>query len=295
LLGVSVTSFLVALLLCQNAPAGPEQPSANIPQPGTDKPGVDLREAPKAPAVDLQGEVEDGTPIRSWQEKGGDEAKAYSRTLLAAHTNSPEALANSARRDVKFIHLFEEPAKFRGQVIHVEGRLKRVTRYDPPTTLKTTFDIQNLYEGWIFDPEISGANPMCLIFTDLPPGLTAQEKMEARVGFDGYFFKKYRYKSGDGWRDAPLLIGHTLTLHALPPSEPAPDDPFAKNLIIIFMSILVATFILGYGLTWWYRRGDRLVEAAKAKAFQNTFQEPSVPAAAEGLESNSGTFVPEDH
>jgi hypothetical protein len=296
---VASWSMVVAALLVSSASAGDPPPvrdaapSANVPRPGTDKPGRDPSAPPKASPLDLQGDVEDGTPIQSWQTKDGDEAKAYTRTVLAAHSQPAEALANAARRDVKYIHLFEEPAKFRGQIIHLEGRLKRLTRYDAPTLLQTTYDIKHIYEGWIFDPEISGANPTSVLVTELPAGLEPKEKMEVRVAFDGYFFKKYRYKAGDGWRDAPLLIGRTLTL--LGPVQAAPEDDgtFSNSLISTFFAVLAGSFGLALALTWWYRRGDRRVHARLAESRTTAFDDPPAEAPADMPEAES-RGVPEE-
>ena len=49
-------------------------------------------------------------------------------------------------------------------------------------------------------------------------GLAPAEKIQGvEVAFDGYFYKRFRYKAGDSYRpgqyrDAPVLIGHRLTL-----------------------------------------------------------------------------------
>ena len=79
--------------------------------------------------------------------------------------------------------------------------------------------MKTLYEGWIFD-DLYIANPFCVLFTELPPGLHVGEKLEYRVGFDGYFFKRYRYKDGQGTvRDCPLFIGRTLAVQPAPNSD----------------------------------------------------------------------------
>jgi hypothetical protein len=74
--------------------------------------------------------------------------------------------------------------------------------------------IKLLYEGWIFpESEDGGANPYCVIFTELPKDVELGERVSYRVVCDAYFFKIYRYKAGaDKTRDAPLLIGRTFAL-----------------------------------------------------------------------------------
>jgi hypothetical protein len=211
--------------------------------------------------LNLAGRVQDRKPIASAQEDP-EEAAAYAETLAAANRTSPAALAQLSRRDVTFAHLFEEPQKYRGEVIHVEGRLRRVRRFDAPKFIEEAHGIKALYEGWLFEPDVYGANPRCVVFTDLPCGIVVAEDMDHRIAFDGYFFKRYRYKAGDGWRDAPLFIAPTLTL--LRPSSPSlvnSNSFSAGTLATGFVGLIVATVALALVLGWWYCRGDRQVRA----------------------------------
>jgi hypothetical protein len=163
---------------------------------------------------------------------------------------------------VTFAHLFEEPHKYRGEVIHVEGRLRRVRSFDAPKFIEEAHGIKVLYEGWLFEPDVYGANPRCVVFTDLPPGIVVGEDIDHRVAFDGYFFKRYRYKAGDGWRDAPLFIAPTLTLSFLSSASPISNGPFsAGTLATGFVGLIVGTAALALVLGWWYCRGDRQVRA----------------------------------
>jgi hypothetical protein len=211
--------------------------------------------------LNLAGRVQDRKPIPSAQEDP-EEAAAYADTLAAAHRTSPAALAQLSRRDVTFAHLFEEPQKYRGDLIHVEGRLRRVRRFDAPKFIEEAHGIKVLYEGWLFEPDVYGANPRCVIFTHLPPGIGVGEDTDYRVSFDGYFFKRYRYKAGDGWRDAPLFIAPTLTLSPMSSPSPISNSPFsAGTLATGFVGLIVATAALALVLGCWYWRGDRQVRA----------------------------------
>src|SRR5260370_815927 len=181
--------------------------------------------ADKAPRIDpdLLAGIEDRAPVRSAAENYG-EAQAYNYLLVQAAATPVAAFAKSARSDVTFAHLFEEPSKYRGQVVHIEGRLGRLRRFDAPR-IAVRQGVPVLYEGWIFG-DAYFSNPYCVIATAVPKsiplwqieqGKTGQPKriwrgetLNHRVSFDGYFFKRYRYKAGDGWRDPPLLIGPAL-------------------------------------------------------------------------------------
>jgi hypothetical protein len=174
-----------------------------------------------------------------------------------------ESLTRAARRDLTFAHFFEEPDKYRGEIVHVEGTLRRLRRFDPDK-LTAQEGVRDLYEGWLFNSQLYGMHPICLVFSSLPPGLTLGENVNITVAFDGYFFKRYRYQAGDKWRDAPLLIGHSLTIlpHPITPVEEGVSNN--TQLVLLFVGVLTVTLVAALGLAWWYQRGDRRVRARVA-------------------------------
>jgi hypothetical protein len=235
-----------------------------------------------APRVDpdLLAGVEDQAPVRS-ADQNPDEVRAYIYLLVQAHATSAEAFARSARRDVTYAHLFEEPGKYRGQVVHVQGRLKRLRRFDAPA-FAAHQGVPVIYEGWIFD-DLYHRHPFCVVVTDLPPGISVGERTDYPVSVDGYFFKRYRYKAGEGWRDAPLLIGRTFLTQ--PASVAGGNEWSATNdLAPAILGLLAASVLLVLGLGWWYRRSDRRLRSRLAVARGVSFQgfgpeedPPSVP------------------
>jgi hypothetical protein len=280
-----------------------EEPGSQATQNPPDK--EEARPEPEQPASprelapnivdDLRGRVKDRTRIPDWyQNNPTEEAKAYCQALIAANQTSAQAFANSARHDVTYVRLFEEPEKYRGQVIHSEGRVIRVWRLDPPGYVKgDVFGINDLYEAWIFDREIHGANPVCVVFTQLPSGVPVKEKMDIPVAFDAYFFKRYRYPSKDNdgkdiLRDCPLFIGHTLTVRKV--SAAASDgvvrsiSSFTTSLVIAVLLMFLGTVGLAVLLSWWYRRGDRRIHRLLADANAPSFPEPEATA----LEGDNG-------
>src|SRR5260370_144714 len=84
---------------------------------------------PIAPALDraepvdpaILAEVEDRSKVHGPKENYS-EFLAYNYLLVLAHKTPAQALARGARRDLTFAHLFEEPKKYRGQIVHIEGR-----------------------------------------------------------------------------------------------------------------------------------------------------------------------------
>ncbi|MFO0881459.1 MAG: hypothetical protein U0840_29515 [Gemmataceae bacterium] len=230
------------------------------------------------------GEVTDSQHIGA----GGAEADVYSRVLILANFTSSKAFHRAARRDVTYTHVFNEPDRYRGTVVRVEGRLLRVNRYDPPFEAAQA-GVNDFYEAWVFNEQV-GANPYCLIFSEWPENLSRDVLGEAkidgviRVAMDGYFFKKYRYKANDRHgtkRDAPLVVGHGLIVL----SQNAPGTNYSTvpvQMLITIFTVSVLGLIGGViGLTYWYRRSDRRVrQRIMARMPEFHLPPPDVPPVA---------------
>jgi hypothetical protein len=210
----------------------------------------------QAPHIDpdILAEVEDKAPVRNAAENYG-EAQAYNYLLVQANATPVAAFAKSARRDLTFAHLFEEPSKYRGQVVHIEGRLKRLRRFDAPR-MAAKQGVPIIYEAWIFG-EAYFSNPYCVIATAVPESIPVADTLNHHVAFDGYFFKRYRYPAGDSWRDAPLLIGHALLDRES--AVPESGGSFATWLLPTLVTVVGASVLLVVSLHWWFRRGDRRI------------------------------------
>jgi hypothetical protein len=260
--------------------------------------GTLLAAGPSAdpPALDLTGRVTDHAPFRA-REDNEDEFRAYCQALIAADQTTVGEFAPHARRDVTYAHLFEEPDKFRGQVIHLEGRLTRVRRFDAPEFVRQTYDLPYLYEGWLFDPEVYGINSTCVVFTELPSGFEVVENTNRPVSFDGYFFKRYRYRGADGTlREAPLLIGHAPVNRRSGENTAAhPGITLPQWLLGAFLGLVGGTAVLAVALTWWYRHGDRrvrsLLHGAPAAPWLDSGDEADDRPRISGS-ADAGTFPP---
>jgi hypothetical protein len=213
-----------------------------------------------------------------------DEWEAYCDAVDKAHRTPARVFAANARREITYAHLFAEPRKYRGEVVHFEGELHRVRRFDPPL-LVAQAGVKNLYEGWMFS-KLYGVNPVCMVFTELPPGVSVAEQMQVPVTFDGYFFKKYRYKAADSKpgtaREVPLVIGHGPIIAAEEASTAPATSVWSGSLLTILLVLVLGTFGLAVGLHWWFRRGDSQVRRRLLAARRY----PVAPAEA-------GTAVPE--
>jgi hypothetical protein len=212
--------------------------------------------------------VEDDAPVRN-AAQNRDEALAYDLLVLHARQMPADVLRRAARRDLTFAHLFgPERAKYRGELVHVEGRLRLLRRYDPPDTLRDgAWHISDLYEGWVFIEDY-GKNPYCVVVTELPGGLKPAEKLDLPVAVDAYFFKRYLYGARDGRRLSPLLIGRTITPLAEPAGQTGGNVVWAVPgaVLAATFGVIGLTAAAGIAVVWWFRRQDGWVRARLQRA-----------------------------
>ncbi len=188
----------------------------------------------------------------------------YNQALVYSFRTPREAFAHSAKDNlyVKFAHIYNEPWKYRGKVIHLEGRLRRLRLLD--ATIPAQLEgVKQLCEGWVF-METYGTNPVVIIFPTLNPAeLPIGENIDRLVSFDGYFILKYKYAAKDKARKTLLFIGPTLTL------TPALQPEAGQSVSLPFLYGIVAFVALVsfglLGLSWWFRQGDLQVRARIAQ------------------------------
>jgi hypothetical protein len=238
--------------------------------------------------------------------EGYEEYLAYCQAILLASQIPADAFAKSAAENptLTFGHLYREPRRHRGQVIHMQGRLKRITQHDPPP-LAERQGVKAVYEAYIFPEHRKGAPPVIVIFTDLPPTLEVREDYEEPplVAFDAYFFKKHRWVSGKvdpkGRREvisSLMFIGPTLAV------QEAPARPGGRSVMPIPAPVLYGAIgfvglalLMLIGVNLWYRQGDRKVRARLRELQAQRFRDealggepPGGPAQGDGQAPGAG-------
>jgi hypothetical protein len=202
-----------------------------------------------------------------------DYIRLYCLALKYAMHTPADAFARSAREQefVTFAHLVNEPWKFRGKVVHLEGRLRRLRRFDAPSQAQAE-GVRYAYEGWIMGPT-RGSTPFCVVVPVLPEGLEPAESMDRYVKFDGYFLNRFKYLSGESKeKESFLFIGPSVAPTKAPPR--APGSPLiAPWLLYAFVGFLITMVVMILVLSWWFRRGDlkiraRLDELQAARAME---------------------------
>jgi len=236
-------------------------------QPPGGHPPIEPPKPPEATEVnrDLLKHVEDDAPVRG-ENENADEARAYDYLVNFARKVPIESFQKHARRDITIGHLLAKDCfQYRGEVVHIDGHLKRVREF-PPTPALAADGVEKIYEGWIFS-DLYRDHGFCVIITELPTGLDVSESLDRRASFDGYFFKQYRYQAVDATRRAPLLIGRTISLgsnNSAGSNGSVWEIPVAVLPAIVgIVGIALAAMIF---LVTWYRRSDQFTRDRLARA-----------------------------
>lgn len=227
----------------------------------------------EAPELDneLLGLVRDGTPMPKVVGKLPDELRRdqmaiyrlYNQALIHSFNAPLKVFIKSAQENkhVTFAHLWSEPDFYRGKVIPVQGRLKRLRQHEATDRARSE-GVQTVYEGWIFGPT-RGSTPFWVMFTILPDGLQPAEDMDRHVEFYGYFLKKMRYPTSDkkGIVEAPFLIGPTVILTTPPAAAPAEQSGSVPiHLFFVAVGLVGSVTAVLVFLSWWFKRGDRVMQ-----------------------------------
>jgi hypothetical protein len=232
-----------------------------------DKPFLDLR--PRAPDELMLPKYRDGY----------QEYLAYCQAVVFADQLPADAFAKSAveNPDLGFGHLYREAKRHRGMVIHVAGGLMRVTKEAVPLQAERN-GVKTVYEGWVHLGR--PGPPVVVIFPHLPEGLKPGDYAKTRrVAFDGYFFKRYRYRSGytdkaGNWKEqiTLLFIAPTLRLDPEPPA-PASRSPLPHSLLYGVVGLVALTISLIVAVHFWYRRNDQKLRSHLLRIQAERFEE----------------------
>src|SRR5207249_11825453 len=100
-----------------------------------------------------------------------DESAVYWQAVGYAAKVPAAAFAKAAEpnRHLTFGHLYGEPAKYRGRVVHFEGRLVLLKQLDPPPAVQAK-GIAVVYEAWVYLDQ-PGIHPLCVIVPHKPAGV----------------------------------------------------------------------------------------------------------------------------
>ncbi len=215
--------------------------------------------------------------------EGGDEREPFEDVLLHAHQFTPAELAAVARKDLTLSELIDEKKENRDAVrfelVHVEGKLKRLKKIQSLANLKEA-GLADLYEAWIFPRGSRGTDPVCVIVSRPPAGVTPDDDITPGVPVVavGYYFKVLEYQSNQPnptapgrtlFRRAPLLLGQTVeVVKEVEPTTASVTD--LATLSLVFGGTILAALV---GLAFWLRRTD----SGSRRAYSNRLRNPYTP------------------
>ena len=222
-----------------------------------------------APMLDkaLLNEVKDGKVfpqvsglLKSEVPKDVDAAyRLFNQMLVYSFEVPLDAFKKSGEENahVTYSHLIppKGAARYRGEVVRVEGRMMKLRKYDVTEAAKG-HGFKFMYEAWIFGPT-PGANPFCVFFPIAPVGIEPAEKMDRKVTFYGYFLTDFKYDSEGGVKvETPLLVGPTVipTEAVVVPVER--ETPYAFMILLVVLGGLVVITICVFLMNMWFRMGD---------------------------------------
>jgi hypothetical protein len=223
-----------------------------------------------------------------------EEFYAYNYFVTLARGFSADVLAKHADKRLTWRVLFERDRdKYRGQIVHVEGRLKRLVYIGSNKSLESQ-GVKDLYEAWIFDEHYFN-NPTCVIISDLLPGQKAGEDITGvNASCDGYFFKRYKYRAVNDTRLAPLVIGHTIVITQPPVTTDAGAEAFGRLFLPTVFILALAMVVLAFILHRWFSKSDQEIQRRLLSArFGNEFVAPIDRLAlpnSENLSNGPGPF-----
>lgn len=258
-----------------------DAPSGGGPSAG-DRP-VDTRAAPEPPveqipgtfrlagAVDAEAEassryfpgveasrlksIRDNTPL------GYSEWDTWLHFFDVLNNTSEADLQHASTGRVGFVQLFEQSNEYRGELVTVDGIIRRA---HPTKTPKNDYGLEDYYQAWLW-PDDHPNDPIVIWCLHLPDGFPIGMETAEEAEATGFYFKRWAYKAADGnMRRAPMLLARTV--HWRKPAEATssvPEGPLPLVLMIAGATVF-AVFFAVYVYYRTRRRGPSQPAASEA-------------------------------
>lgn len=186
------------------------------------------------------------------------EKSAYD-AILAKVRNTPLAeLEPLAQKDVPFVMLMLDSDRFRGELLTIEGDIRRLNRLAGSADDST---VDEAFEAWLFTAD-SGLNPYRVVFASLPEAISLGDELKqpicARV--TGYYFKRYSYATANDFHTAPLLLANSLTPLGSSKSAAVPRSNNSRALTLLAIGVLATFLVVGLAVKIVPRRRGRRPE-----------------------------------
>ncbi len=173
--------------------------SPSPPPTNTDRPEAAL------PTVDpgLLVTVEDNTTFRD------EETDAWFHLLAVARNANDKQLVDASLGELAYAQLVNQPTCYRGQVVRIDGNIRRVESITPATNDE---GIDQLYRI-IIQPSHDVLQPFTLYCLELPLGWVAGDSPpnEGRMTTEALFFKNWLYNHQRGVDLSPVFVSRTFS------------------------------------------------------------------------------------
>ena len=199
-------------------------------------------------ATDRAGElgVLTGEELRSFEDNtvlmSREEGATFFKAVRKLKSLRNATLARIAREDIAHSVLMADPELFRGQVIRLQGHIRRLIKRPVPSDVH---DMDGLLEGWVFTPE-SDINPYRIVTLSVDDQIPMGKSYEpVPVELVGMFVRREAYASQSGTSVAPLLIAKKIRFREVaPPSTSDQLTPMLAGAICLAMSAILGAFLM---------------------------------------------------
>jgi hypothetical protein len=164
----------------------------------------------------LVGVLKDDTPLPKQDDLDPlavDETAILHYALRKSIAVPPAAFDPIARSNLDVEDLDSAPGKYRGLIVRIDARPKRVREMPAPERLRHRGAVK-LYEVWALARVGEVHRAVCLITPVPPPGLVVGDEQPdgVEVALSGFFLKKLKVAKADGVKgfrtaSVPLLVG----------------------------------------------------------------------------------------
>jgi hypothetical protein len=188
----------------------------------------------------LLAEVRDFSPFRA------AEHAAWFNLLNVLKEADAGQLKQASTGPVGFVQLYEQMDIYRGQLVTIDGVIKRAFEVQAE---KNEFGIEKYYQLWFF-PDGGPISPMVIYALELPPEFPLSQvkddeiqNITENISLTGFAFKNWIYGAKDRIESAPLLLAKSFNWKRPVVVE---EKPISLWLI---GSIIVATALAALGFT----------------------------------------------
>lgn len=216
-----------------------------LPQPPRPQPLTVAQMPPLPPPAagpEFQG-IQDRRPLSL------RDSAAYDVLLHLSRDRPYEELNRQSRHDILFSQILDNPQRYRGLPIHLNGTVLRVLQQDARGS--SLFPRGQYFEAYAITPD-SGNFPWFLVFEEAPANLQVGDDLRQHITFDGYFLKLLSYQAADTLRVAPVLVGRFPS--ALESVVRHPESNWSRDTTWLAILIVVLTFYIGVRVYFQLRR-----------------------------------------